>query len=262
MLYRVKLELFEGPLDLLLHLIKKNEVDIADIPIATITDQYLAYLGMLEEMNLDIAGEFVVMAATLMYIKSRCLLPEPEGDDDEEEGDPRAQLVQQLREYQRFREVAVALGEREVLRREVYARPRGDLLEDVDYDRTPAELHDVSLGMLLDAFREVLRRALKQPVHEVSPQGLTIHDCIGPILERLRTTGATSFISVFPPEATQHRVIVTFLALLELIRLGAIRVRQTTNFGEIIITLAASSVEAAEALAGVFAGSRVRAGEA
>jgi segregation and condensation protein A len=171
-------------------------------------------------------------------------------------------LVQQLREYQRFREAAVALGEREVLRREVFARPRGDLLEDADDSRTPGELHDVSLGMLLDAFRDVLCRALKQPVHEVAPEGLTIHDCIGPILERLRTTGATSFASLFPAEATRHRVIVTFLALLELIRLGAVQARQTTEFGEIVIVLAASSAEAAGALAGMFAGRRVGAGEA
>ena len=121
-LYRVKLDVFEGPLDLLLHLIKKNEVEIVDIPIATITEQYLAYLDMMRELNLDIAGEFLVMAATLTLIKSRMLLPPSEDEEDDEEADPRAELVQQLLEYQRYREAALALAERPLLHRDVFVR--------------------------------------------------------------------------------------------------------------------------------------------
>jgi segregation and condensation protein A len=248
MSYRVKLELFEGPLDLLLHLVKKNEVDIADIPIATITDQYLSYLGMLEEMNLDIAGEFLVMAATLLQIKSRCLLPEPELDlSDEEEGDPRAELAERLREYQRFRDAAFEFGQRAVLTRDVYARPRGASPDDLDH-AAPTEIRDASLGALLDAFRQVLRRAASPPVHEVTPERLTVRECIDAILARLGDAGRTTFDSLFPEGATRHRIIVTFLALLELMRLGGVRAHQEAEFGELLIALATPSVEAAEAL--------------
>jgi segregation and condensation protein A len=248
MSYRVKLELFEGPLDLLLHLVKKNEVDIADIPIATITDQYLAYLGVLEEMNLDIAGEFLVMAATLLQIKSRCLLPEPEVDlADDEQGDPRAELAERLREYQRFREAAFQFGQRPVLTRDVYARPRGVPPDELDHE-APSEIRDASLGALLDAFRQVLKRAASPPVHEVTAERLTVRDCIDAILERLRDTGRASFESLFPEGATRHRIIVTFLALLELMRLGGVRAHQETGFGELLIALATPSVQAAQAL--------------
>jgi segregation and condensation protein A len=249
MSYRVRLELFEGPLDLLLHLVKKSEVDIADIPIATITDQYLGYLGMLEEMSLDVAGEFLVMAATLIYIKSRCLLPEPEGEGDEEEGDPRAELIERLREYQRFREAAFELQRRQVLKRDVFARPRGDAPDAPEDPAQPRPIREVSLGALLDALREVLRRTVAAPVHEVMPEGLTIRDCITPILHRLSSSGRASFGSLFPDGATRHRVIVTFLALLELMRLGAVRAEQGALFGELTIVLAAPSVEAAHGLA-------------
>jgi len=248
MSYRVKLELFEGPLDLLLHLIKKNEVDITDIPIAAITEQYLAYLDVLQAMNLDIAGEFLVMAATLMNIKSRCLLPEAEIEaGDEEEGDPRAELVERLREYYRFREAALDLGRRAVLSRDVFARPRGGPPDEAA-GRTRCELRDASLGALLDALREVMRRTMVRSVHEVVPEGLTIRDCIGPILDQLREAGRTSFEALFPPGVTRHRVIVTFLALLELMRLGAVRAYQRAEFDEVVIVLAAPSVEAAEEL--------------
>lgn len=248
MSYRVKLELFEGPLDLLLHLVKKNEVDIADIPISTVTDQYLAYLGMLEEMNLDVAGEFLVMAATLIQIKSRCLLPEPEAENDEDDGiDPRAELAARLREYQRFREAAFAFRQRPVLTRDVYARPRGDGPDDLVHE-APCEIRDASLGALLDAFREVLRRAADPPVHEVPSEGLSIRECIDPILATLRATGRSSFMSLFPDGATRHRIIVTFLALLELMRLGGVRAQQDTEFGELLIVLATPTVGAAEAL--------------
>jgi segregation and condensation protein A len=247
--YRVKLELFEGPLDLLLHLVKKNEVDIADIPIAIITDQYLEYMAMLEELNLDVAGEFLVMAATLMYIKSRCLLPQPEEADDEEEGDPRAQLIERLREYQRFREAAFELGERQLLARDVFARPRdaADAEALGDGAEPEVEVRDVSLGVLLDAFRRVLQRSAAAPAHEVTREGLTLRDCIGPILERLRTTGETTFDALFPDGATRHRIIVTFLALLELMRHGVVHARQAAQFGEVRIVLAAPSIEIAVA---------------
>lgn len=245
--YRVKLDLFEGPLDLLLHLVKKNEVDIADIPIAAITDQYLEYLAVLEEMNLDIAGEFLVMAATLMYIKSRCLLPQAEipGEEDEEEGDPRAALIERLREYQRFRDVAMQLGGRDILARDVFARPKTGVVPGTDELETAVEFRDVSLGSLLDALRQVLRRTIAAPVHEVVSESLTVRECMGPVLEHLRPAGRTTFDSLFPDGVTRHRVIVTFLALLELMRLGVVRVYQADHFADVSIVLGVPSVDAA-----------------
>src|SRR5690242_16133015 len=163
--------MFEGPLDLLLHLIKKNEVQITDIPIATITDQYLALLEELPELNLDGAGEYLVMAATLVYIKSRMLLPTTP-EDEEPEDDPRAELVQQLAEYQRFREVAVALGERNVLARDVFAGG-GERLDPAADDEQPP-VRDASLGDLLEALRDVLNRIRPPRAHEIEREPISI----------------------------------------------------------------------------------------
>src|SRR2546428_11200581 len=165
-LYRVKLDVFEGPLDLLLHLIKKNEVEIVNIPLATITEQYLAYLEMMRDLRLDVAGEFLVMAATLTLIKSRMLLPPSEDDADEDEADPRAALVQQLLEYQRYREAALELSERPLLRRDVFARE--PLTDDPEIVQSvePTRLQ-VTVWELLEALRAVLKRAQPESVHEV-----------------------------------------------------------------------------------------------
>src|SRR5512135_2949259 len=157
-LYRVKLDVFEGPLDLLLHLIKRNEVEIVDIPIAGITEQYLAYLEMMRELNLDIAGEFLVMAATLTLIKSRMLLPPSEGDEEEEEADPRADLVRQLLDYQRYREAALELSERPLLHRDVFVREPFMDVDEVPEAVEPGRLK-VTVWELLEAFRAVLKRA-------------------------------------------------------------------------------------------------------
>ena len=154
---RVKLEVFEGPLDLLLHLIKKNEVQITDIPIATITDQYLAVLEDLPELNLDGAGEYLVMAATLTYIKSRMLLPPDPDEEGEAEEDPRAELVQQLLEYQRYREAAADLASRRLLERDVFAA-RGEPDPGEDPADPRPRVRDASLADLLDALRDVLSR--------------------------------------------------------------------------------------------------------
>jgi segregation and condensation protein A len=243
MTYRVRLELFEGPLDLLLHLVKKNEVEITDIPIATITDQYLEYMALLREMNLDVAGEFLVMAATLIYLKSRTLLPAPELEaEEDEEGDPRAELVARLLEYQRFRDAALELGQRPLLNRDVFARPRGPLAEEEAAEPGDVAVEDASLGVLLDAFRQVLRRSAAPPAHEVVRERLSVRDCIGYVLTRLETTGRVTFAGLFPDGGARHRMIVTFLALLELMRLGVVRVRQAEPFGELSIGLGVASV--------------------
>ena len=155
MSYRVKLDIFEGPLDLLLHLVKKNEVEVSDIPVATITDQYLAYLDLLHQLDLDVAGEYLVMAATLLHLKSRLLLPGEDTTEEEEGEDPRAELVRQLLEYQRFKEVADLLNRQDLLDRDVFAR--APLLDESDNEADI--VYDVSLGDLLDALQEVLKHA-------------------------------------------------------------------------------------------------------
>ncbi len=237
----VRLPIFEGPLDLLLHLIKKNEVQITDIPIATITDQYLAMLEELPELNLDGAGEYLVMAATLMYIKSRMLLPGT-GEDLEAEEDPRAELVQQLVEYQRFREVAVALGERKVLSRDVFAGPGEPMVPGADHE-TP--VRDASLADLLDALRDVLERIRPPRAHDIEREGLSIRECVARILAGFVVGPRREFASLFGPDADRAEVIVIFLALLELIRLRVVRARQAERFGAIALELAVGTVEEA-----------------
>jgi len=241
-LYRVKLEVFEGPLDLLLHLIKKNEVEIVNIPIATITEQYLAYLEMMRELRLDVAGEFLVMAATLTLIKSRMLLPPSEEDEDEEEVDPRAALVQQLLEYQRYREAALELSERPLLRRDVFAR---EPLDDPEILQSgePARLQ-VTAWELLEALRAVLKRAQPEAVHEVVTDRISLRDRVRGLLHALSVARTIEFESLFDDATTRVEIIVTFLALLELMKMGAVRAMQEERHGRIVIEIAVADAAA------------------
>jgi segregation and condensation protein A len=237
--YRVKLDVFEGPLDLLLHLIKKNEMEIADIRIAAITEQYLGYLGMMRELNLDIAGEFLVMAATLTLIKSRMLLPATAADEVEEP-DPRAELVQQLLEYQRYREAALALAERPLLHRDVFVRqPLDD--PEVTESGEPPRLK-VTVWELLEAFRGVLKRLRPESVHEVLTERVSLRDRARTLLQALGVARCLEFDSLFGDEATRIEIIITFLALLELMKIGAVRATQSEHFGGIVIDLAVEDV--------------------
>jgi segregation and condensation protein A len=235
---RFRIEIFEGPLDLLLHLIKKNEVDVYDIPIATITDQYLEVLQFLDQLNLDLAGEYLVMAATLMQIKSRMLLPPAEGEEDEDE-DPRAELVQQLEEYRRFREAAEHLADRDILHRDVFPRAP-EPVERAAGELPP--LRELSMGDLLEALREVLKRLPQETAHSIVAERISIADRIPTILERLRA-GDVEFTKLFPADATRREIITTFLALLELVRLRAVRAMQTEVYGPIVLTLAVKEGE-------------------
>jgi segregation and condensation protein A len=242
----VDLGLFRGPLDLLLHLIKKNEVQITDIPIATITDQYLAALEAEPELlNLDGAGEYLVMAATLMVIKSRMLLPEPADDDEEPEEDPRAELVRQLLEYQRFREAAAALGDRPVLARDVFAHPPE--VPDAAVAAMGGTAREPSLADLLAALRAVLARRRPPPPHDVGEPERSIAECVRDILARFTVADAVAFTDLFAPEAGRREVIATFLALLELIRVRVVRAHQEERFGPITLTLAVAGVAEATA---------------
>jgi segregation and condensation protein A len=233
--YTVKLDAFEGPLDLLLHLIKKHEVDLYTIRVSSITDQYLAYLSEAQDLNLDIAGEFLVMAATLLYLKSRALLPPDERDelDDEEPLDSEAQLVQQLLEHERFQKAAAALARQPVLGRDVFRR--------LVVERAPGEFIEpprpVTIGDLLSALERVVARRALSVIHQVAPERLTIRDGIEIVLERLRLSPRSTFDDLFPHDATRMRIVVVFLAILELIKHGAIGASQHERAGTIDIVL-------------------------
>ena len=222
----LRLQAFEGPLDLLLHLIKKNEVNVYDIPIALITEQYLLYLNLMQELNLDLASEFLVMAATLIHIKSRQLLPRPESAAgvEDEEIDPRDALVRRLVEHQRFKAAAELLHERETLRSAQWTRP-DSRVEALAGEPVEPEL-DVDLFGLLAAFRRVLERAKDAPPLLLPPEQISIETRIEQLLERLSETEACGFDDLFDESASRGDLIVTFLALLEMIRLKLIRVFQ------------------------------------
>jgi len=236
---RVKLEVFEGPLDLLLHLIKKEEVEITDIPIASITAQYLAYIDLMQDLNLDLAGEFLVMASTLTLIKSRMLLPDEAASEDENEEDPRADLVRQLLEYQRYREAAATLADRPQLNRDVFVREPS--LDDDGAAPEPPPIR-ITVWDLIDAYRRVLDRARPASVHEVRLERVSLRERIEFVLARLSVARRMDFESLFPEEATRLEIIVTFLAMLELMKMHAIHAEQGEQFGSIVIALAVEDV--------------------
>jgi len=231
--YKVKLESFEGPLDLLLYLIRKNEVNIYDIPIALITEQYLGYIELMQELNLDVAGEFLVMAATLIHMKSRTLLPRPDPtQDDLIEEDPRETLVRRLLEHQKYKAAAELLHEREALRSAQYMRPDASVVEAAGDEYEP-EL-EVDLFTLLAAFRGVLERANRRPHMVLPPEQISIEDRIQQLLSRLSEHEACGFEELFEDgDGSRAFMIVTFLAVLEMIRLKLIRVFQSGSFNAI-----------------------------
>ena len=232
----VKLEIFEGPLDLLLHLIKKNELSIADIPIAAITEQYLSTLELMQGLNLDVAGEFLVMAATLIHIKSRMLLPPGDDEDEEEEeGDPREELIRRLLEYQRFKEAAEELERRELLSRDVFVR-RSEAPEEAE----TVGFESLSLFDLLSALRHVLERFPEERIHEVTLDTISVREKMSFLLDELRRRGKVIFQSLFETATSRLEVVVTFLAMLELVKIRAIRVWQEERIGPVVIELAAA----------------------
>jgi segregation and condensation protein A len=233
--FPVKLSNFEGPLDLLLHLIKKNEVSIHDIPIALITQQYLDTIKLMHEMNLDVAGEFLVMAATLIHIKSKMLLPRPEtaATVEGEEEDPRDALVRRLLEHQKFKAAAELLHEREQLRSAQWLRP-DERVAAIAGDEYEPEL-EVDLFSLLSAFQSVVERAKMRPKVLLPPEQMPVEVRIEQLLERLSETEACGFEELFADVSDRGGLIVTFLALLEMIRLKLVRVFQSGSFGPIRI---------------------------
>jgi segregation and condensation protein A len=229
----VHLANFEGPLDLLLHLIRKHELNIYDIPIAMITQQYLDAIGLMQELNLDVAGEFVMMAATLIHIKSKMLLPRPEtaAGSDEPEEDPRDALVRRLLEHEKFKAAAGLLHEREQLRAAQWQRPDERVAQIAGDDYEP-EL-EVDLFSLLAAFQAVVERAKHRPKVLLPPEQIPVEVRIDQLLARLSETEACGFEELFADVNDRPGLIVTFLALLEMIRLKLVRVFQSGSFGAI-----------------------------
>jgi segregation and condensation protein A len=229
--YTVKLDRFTGPLDLLIHLIKKNEVNIYDIPISLITAQYLEYLHLIEELNLDVAGDFIVMAATLIHIKSRMLLPRPDASQEDLEEDPRDLLVNRLIEYQKFKAAASLLHERETLRSAQWQRP-DQSIADIAGEDFDTEV-EVDLFSLMAAFKAVLDRARQRPKVAIPGAQISIEERIEQLLARLSETEACGFEDLFADAHSRQDLIVTFLALLEMIRMALVRVFQAGMFGSI-----------------------------
>lgn len=226
--YEVKLEIFEGPLDLLLHLIHKNEVDIFDIPIALITDQYLEYIDMMKAFNIDVAGDFLLMASTLTHIKSKMLLPELK--DDEEE-DPTLEITRPLLEYMRFKEAADTLSDRELLNRDIFARQTTQDLKDQLKAEDPQL--DVNLFQLMDAFKKIMDQQLPGVKLKVKLERWSVKDKMELIMTLLKEKRATFFKDIFSQDRTLAEFVVTFLAVLELAHLGLIKIYQPTNENDI-----------------------------
>ena len=242
--FPVKLENFEGPLDLLLHLIKKHEVNIHDIPIALITAQYLKTIELMQELNLDVAGEFLVMAATLIHIKSKMLLPRPETASavEGEVEDPRDALVRRLLEHQKFKAAAGLLHEREQVRAAQWQRPDERVAAIAGDDYEP-EL-EVDLFSLLSAFHAVVQRFKQRPKILLPPEQIPVEVRIDQLLTRLSETEACGFEELFADVQDRAGLIVTFLALLEMIRLKLVRVFQSGSFGPIRVYKRSRPVDA------------------
>jgi segregation and condensation protein A len=229
---RITLQAFEGPLDLLVHLIKRNQVNVYDIPIALVTRQYLEYLNLMQELNLDVASEFLVMAATLIHIKSRMLLPRPDPTQaDEPEEDPRDVLVRRLLEHEKFKAAAELLHEREQVRSAQWQRP-DERIADLAGDGYEPEI-EVDLFSLLAAFQAVVDRARHRPSVLLPAEQLSVEARIEQLLARLSETEACGFEELFADAHDRPGLIVTFLALLEMIRLKLVRVFQSGSFGPI-----------------------------
>jgi segregation and condensation protein A len=228
---RIELPLFEGPLDLLLYLIRKHEFDLHDIPIAPITRQYMEYLDVMQEVNLDVAGDFMVMAATLIHIKAKMLVPvdptEAQGEDAE---DPREGLVQRLLEFQRYKEAAGVLHQKGQIRAATWTRPEGAV---PTFDDSGEEMLEAGLFDLISAFKEVLDRRKVLLAHSIEAPGKSLEQRIDELMEIIREGASVEFLELFYAQETKADMIVTFLALLELIRLKRVKVYQRGMFGGI-----------------------------
>ena len=243
MTYKVKLEVFEGPLDLLLYLIKKEEVDIYDIPIARITDEYLQYLELMQLLDLNIAGEFLVMAATLMHIKSKMLLPADQLEAEEAEEDPRAELVKRLLEYKKFKEAATELSHMESHQKHFFPRIGPGPVEEFSQPLAKDEFFEASLFDLISAFTKVLKEIPKDVFHRVIKDEFTVSEKIHDILHIIVEKNRIFFTDLFRAARTKFEIITIFLALLELIKIKEVIVIQAAPFSEIEILKNTESIK-------------------
>lgn len=233
--YQIKLDIFEGPLDLLLYLIRKNEIDIYNIPMAVITEQYLQHLEVLKSLNLDLAGEYLVMASTLIHIKSRMLLPVEEGEAEGEEADPRADLVRQLLEYKAFKEAALNLDGRTLLGRDTFKR---EVPQDETGQEAEEDLLELSVFDLVAAFQKIAVNLKKDEIMEIDVEKMSLSDRINEIMEKVGLEKDVAFSDLLGETVSRRRIIYTFLAILELMKLRLIRAFQAGPFGPIRIFLA------------------------
>jgi segregation and condensation protein A len=226
--FHFKLPVFEGPLDLLLHLIRENKIDIYDIPIVEITHQYMVYIELMKELDLEIAGDFLVMAATLIHIKSRTLLPPAEEEAEEPEEDPRSELVRRLMEYQTYKESSLSLRKREEIWKNVFHRGLPDKNE-FEFEPDPV-LFEANVFDLISAFQKMLEKAPEQNL-EITRETLTVADKINHIVERIENVDGIRFEDLFDEGYTKVTLLVTFLAVLEVVRLGLVKIYQESAFG-------------------------------
>ena len=231
----VFLEAFEGPLDLLLYLIRKDNLDITDIPVAEITRQYVEYIGLMQEMQLELAGEYLVMSAMLAEIKSRMLLPRPAGIEEDED-DPRAELIRRLQEYERYKQAAEDIDALPRLGRDVFQASA--LAPEQKVVRLPPE---VELKDLIAAFQEVMQRASMYAHHHVQMEALSVRERMSMVLSKVSTTQFTSFSELFTPEEGRMGVVVTFLAILELVKESLLELTQSEAFAQVHVRAAASA---------------------
>ncbi len=244
MSYKIKLQLFEGPLDLLLYLVKKDHLNIYDIPISKVTEQYLVYLDLMQCLDLNVAGEFLVMAATLTQIKSKMLLPaDPATVKQEDQSDPREELIKQLLEYERFKEIAQELRQREVSQQDVFKRPKPAVLDkELSLEGSPVYF-EASIFDLITAFSKALEDTPKELFYDVIKDEFTIEEKIHYLLHTLLIRASLSLVELFSQAKNKIEVIVTFLAILELIRLKEINAVQKELFGEIEIVRNQNNIE-------------------
>ena len=235
MAYEIKLDIFEGPLDLLLYLIKKNEIDIYDIPIALITEQYLEHIEIMKSLNLDLAGEYLVLASTLIHIKSKMLLPVPEDEEGEDEEDPREGLVRQLLEYQAFKEAALNLNKMNVLGRDVFSRGYS-FREETEEAEIP--IREVGIFELVEAFRNAVSEAGDEDLMEIDVEKISLSETINQIMDELHKKKMLAFTDLLGGLDSRIRIIYTFLAILELMKMRVIRAYQAVSYGPIRICLA------------------------
>jgi segregation and condensation protein A len=242
--FHVRLPEFEGPLDLLLHLIRSHELDILDLPVAFVAERYLEYLDLMTHLNLDVASDYLVMAATLVYIKSRMLVPShgsEDQDEPEDEGDPRAELIHRLLEYQKYKEVSERLGQGFIAGRDVFTR--GSAPPEADSE---VPLAEVGLFRLLDAFEGVLRRAKADLSREILPERISLHTRIAELMEQLRLQPNCRFEDLFALDADVYDLVVTFLAILEMAKKRLLRLAQSEPVAPIQLALAFEQAPEAE----------------